>query len=345
MDQTSISPFSPQPELKVSVIVPVYNGGDNFHLCLSALAHATPPPEEIIVVADGYTDGSWLIAEEFGAKILKIPVSGGPAKARNLGAETAKGGILFFVDADVVVPPDIIGKVETAFHNEPGMTALIGSYDDEPGETNFLSQYKNLFHHYIHQTSREEATTFWGACGAIRRDIFLKIGGFDKGYRESSIEDIELGYRLRQTGYDIRLAKEIQVKHLKHWGIVSLLKSDFFDRALPWTELILRNGAFINDLNLRLSNRISTILVYGILITIASAVCWSKALALTIAFALMLIAINLPVYRFFLRKRGLWFMVKVIPWHWLYYLYCGLAFAAGIGRHLLIRQKGPRPDL
>jgi hypothetical protein len=50
---------------------------------------------------------------------------------------------------------------------------LIGSYDDAPGANNFLSQYKNLFHHYTHQTGSEEASTFWGACGAIRRDVFL----------------------------------------------------------------------------------------------------------------------------------------------------------------------------
>jgi GT2 family glycosyltransferase len=344
MDQAEVSPLS-RPALKVSVIIPVYYGGAKFRLCLAALANATPPPEEIIVVADGHTDGAWLIAEEFGAKGLHIPVSGGPARARNLGAETAQGEILFFVDADVVVPPDIIRSVENAFHNEPGMAALIGSYDDEPGETNFLSQYKNLFHHYVHQCSRAEASTFWGACGAIRRDIFLATGGFDEGYRRSSIEDIAFGYRLRQAGYKIRLVKEIQVKHLKHWGIVSLLKSDFLDRALPWTELILRYRSFINDLNLSLANRISVMLIYGMVITTVSAVWRVKALALTGAFTLLLIAINVPVYRFFLRKRGFWFTMKVIPWHWLYYLYSGLAFAAGIGRHLLFRQKGPQPDL
>jgi len=128
------------------------------------------------VVADGDTDGSWRVAEEYGIQVIRIPTPGGPARARNLGAGKAKGDILFFVDADVTVPKDAISQVTAAFQEDPGLSAIFGSYDDEPFETNFLSQYKNLFHHYVHQTAKEEASTFWAACGAIRREVFLHRG-------------------------------------------------------------------------------------------------------------------------------------------------------------------------
>jgi glycosyltransferase involved in cell wall biosynthesis len=322
-------------ELTISVIIPVYNGGDKFQRCLLSLAKALPTADEVIVVADGDTDGSWLLAEKLGAKVIRVPRSGGPAKARNLGAQTARGDILFFIDADVEIDPETISKVVTAFQQETDLAALIGSYDDAPGASNFLSQYKNLLHHYTHQNSSEEASTFWGACGAIRRHIFLTVGGFDESYRLPCVEDIELGYRLKRAGYRIKLGKTIQVKHLKRWEVISLLRADFFYRALPWTALILRDRQFVKDLNLQWSSRASVILVYALLVTLVAAWWWSLVWIATLVLSITLLGINYSIYRFFYNKRGILFAIKTIPWHWLYYLYSGLAFAIGIIRHLL----------
>jgi len=321
----------------ISVIIPVYNGGEIFKQCLSSLAAATPPPLEIIVVSDGDTDNSWQVAEKFGAKVLRIAERGGPGRARNLGASIAKGEILFFVDADVAVGLDTIEQVALILDNNTELAAIIGSYDEEPGANNFLSQYKNLFHHYTHQTAREEASTFWGACGAIRREIFLKINGFKED--QLWVEDIELGYRLKQLGYKIRLCKTLQVKHLKHWGVASLLKADFCHRALPWTKLILRDRQLINDLNLQMSSRVSTLLTYILLITLIAAIWWSMALPIAFLLTLIFLWINAPVYCFFQRQRGFWFAIQTIPWHWFYYFYSGLAFAIGTAYYLFWRLQ------
>jgi glycosyltransferase involved in cell wall biosynthesis len=327
------------PNPTVSVIIPVHNGGPYFRTCLSKLAQAVPKPIEIIVVADGESDGSWRLAKEFGAKVIRIPECGGPARARNLGAQAAKGDILFFVDADVAICPEAVGYAIGIFKKNPYLAAMIGSYDDAPGDPGFLSQYRNLLHHYVHQTGSEEASTFWGACGVIRREIFLQMGGFNEGYRQASIEDIELGYRLKQAGYKIRLCKALQVKHLKRWEAVGLLKADFFYRALPWTELIWRDRKLTNDLNLQVSSRISVILTYAILLAVLGALWWPETLVLASLLAIPLTAINAQLYRFFRRKHGIVFALKTIPWHWLYYFYSGLAFAIGTVRHL--SQKKP----
>lgn len=318
----------------VSVIIPVHNGGESFRMCLSSVADSAPPPEEVIIVADGESDGSWRQAEELGMQILKIPVPGGPARARNMGAHAAKGDILFFTDADVTIPPDTTDRVAAAFQNDPDMAALFGSYDDEPYETNFLSQYKNLIHHYVHQISKEEASTFWTGCGAVRRDIFLEMGGFDEGYRRPCIEDIELGYRLRKAGHKIRLIKDIKVKHLKQWNIFSLLRADFFYRALPWTDLILREDQPLNDLNLTTSSRISVASVYLLILSVLGALFIPWLLAPAVFFAAVLLRLNWDLYRFFKNKRGIGFALKTIPWHWLYFFYSGLAFSVGHTKHL-----------
>ncbi len=63
-------------------------------------------------------------------------------------------------------------------------------------------------HHYVHQQGSEDASTFWSGFGVIKRKLFLKLGGFDiKRYSRPCIEDIDLGYRLKQTGAKIHLAK------------------------------------------------------------------------------------------------------------------------------------------
>lgn len=326
--------MSTPTKASISVIIPVHNGGESFRECLSSLTKLKTPPDEVIVVSDADTDGSWLVAQDFGAKVIRMAANGGPAKARNLGASVANGDILYFVDADVVISPDAIFQVKQAFETDCELAALIGSYDDQPGASNFLSQYKNLFHHYNHQVANEEAFTFWGACGAIRREIFLSLGGFDESYRKPSIEDIELGYRIRHAGYKIKLFKDLHVKHLKFWGVVSLLKAEIFYRALPWTDLILRQRRLDNDLNLGLSSRLSVILVYGILTTLILSFWWSGFLAVAGILSLIMLWLNFAVYRFFYAKRGLGFALKVIPWHWFYYFYGGLAFAIATSNYI-----------
>ncbi len=319
------------------MIIPVKNGGLEFVKCIRSLFGASPAPGEIIVVADGAVDNSWQEAQRLGAKVIREPVSGGPAKARNRGAREATGDILLFIDADVAVPSGLIGQVTEIFKEEPGLAAAIGSYDDEPAARNLLSRYKNLFHHFTHQQANSQASTFWGACGAIRRDIFLASGGFDESYRKPCIEDIELGYRLTAVGHRIRLVKSLQVKHLKRWGWLSLLKADFFQRALPWTDLILRDRRFINDLNLRISSRISVLASYVVLCILAGAVWWPRLFVVAILLSLMLLLLNSRLILYFYSKGGLWFTSRAFAWHYLYFLYSGLAFALGTLKHHIRR--------
>lgn len=320
---------------EVSVIIPVYNGGSSFGECLSSLAATAPAPREIIVVDDCSTDDSARAAAGSGATLLRTEVRSGPAHARNLGAKQACGDILLFLDADVTVRPDIIGQVTETFCREPSLSALFGSYDDAPAAANFLSQYKNLMHHYVHQAAREDAFTFWAGCGAIWRETFLSLDGFDDGYRVPAIEDIELGYRLRRAGHRIRLIKTLQVKHLKSWRPLSLLRSDFAQRALPWAELILRQRSAASDLNLGWSSRFSVSAVYALAGALLAAWNWPVLWAAAGVLALALLALNWPLYNFFRRKRGVLFALGAIPWHWFYYLYGGLGFALAAAKHLV----------
>jgi glycosyltransferase involved in cell wall biosynthesis len=297
-------------------------------------------PQELIVVADGADSQDIATAQDFGAQVLQISTTSGPAAARNWGAIHASGDIVLFLDADVIPAPDILTKVAAAFDGQGDLAALFGSYDDAPGESNFFSQYKNLLHHFTHQSGREEAFTFWAGCGAIRREIFLALGGFDEAaYRRPSIEDIELGYRLRSANLRIRLYKDIQVKHLKRWGPISLFKTDFFQRALPWTDLILRAKRSANDLNLNAASRVSVVMVYLMIGASFAGFFVRSCFWLIPIAALFFLVMNWPLYRFFARTRGFWFAACTIPIHGVYYFYSGLAFGIGcVARLVRVRR-------
>lgn len=323
---------------KISVVVPVYEGGEDFQFCLKALLATKPLADEIVVVSDGDKTGCADFAESLKVKVLRNSTTCGPAQARNIGANVAQGDILLFIDADVLVEESTIEKVKKIFEDKT-ISAAFGSYDDKPKRKNFLSQYRNLLHHYVHQNAKREATTFWTGCGAVRKDMFLKIKGFSTTYNAPSMEDIELGYKIKKAGGNIVLEKDLQVKHLKHWGIISLIKTDFFYRALPWTKLILQKKVIDNDLNLKYSSRISVILIYTLVLTLFALFLNIYILFITIVCALGLLILNKDVYIFFLEKRGFFFMLGTIFWHWIYYLYSGLGFLIGTTQHFLAFEK------
>jgi GT2 family glycosyltransferase len=338
---------SPENSLhrSLSVVIPVFNGGAAFQACLQSLAVSLPSAVEVIVVVDGPDAVSADAARAAGATVIQLPRNVGPAQARNIGAAAAQGDLLFFVDADVAIHPETIGAIDAAFAEQSddadGFVALIGSYDDAPGALNFLSQYKNLLHHYTHQQGRIEASTFWGACGVIRRDVFLAIGGFNPAYIDPCIEDIELGYRLRRYGYRICLCKQVQVKHLKRWTVRSLLKAEVLYRAIPWTELIWRDRTFVNDLNLDASSRLSVVSVYALVLSLGLMWIWQPLSLVALVCAITLFRLNGAVYQFFHQKRGLWFATQTVVWHWLYYGYSGLSFVLGTIAYWANRQRIP----
>lgn len=320
MNQNQQLPF-------ISLIIPVYNGGETFQRCLEGVQATTYSHWECLVVDDGSTDQSRELARRSGARVMSSPAPrSGPAMARNVAAEVAQGAILFFIDADVLLQPETVGQMAAIFEAQPQVAACFGSYDDAPSEANFLSQYKNLMHHYVHQRANEDASTFWTGCGAIRREVFLAMGGFSSNYARPSIEDIELGYRLRAQGYRIRLDKQLQVKHLKRWTVRSLLLSDIRDRAIPWTRLLLEESELLNDLNLETTQRVSVVAAFiGIIGTLISPF-HRRAIMLVALSITLLLTLNSSFYRFLADKKGLRFMVQALPWHWLYFTYSGLCF-------------------
>jgi glycosyltransferase involved in cell wall biosynthesis len=349
--------FESRVSPRLTVIVPVYNGEMHIARCLEGLRLSEYSSFEVIVVDDCSSDDTEVIVERFPVRRVRTPRTLGPAGARNMGIGYAEASIVVFVDADVVLPSNALGIIAREFDRDPRLAALFGSYDEEPGSDGFCSQYKNLMHSYVHQKSNVRATTFWAGCGAVRKEIFIRVGGFDfRRYPKPSIEDIELGYRLVRRGQHIQLNKQLQVKHLKKWTLRNMIQTDILCRAIPWTKLILETRKLPRDLNLTSGARLSTGLVgvlsmgwvilflqtAGVLPTLTVPHTLLAELTVVASIVAALVALNWDVYSYFAKKRGWWFAARVVPLHWLYYLYSGGVFvvygSAQMLRLLILRM-------
>ncbi len=313
---------------KLSVVIPVQNGASHLPKCLEALRGSSRPPDEIVVVDDCSTDDSAAIAQANNCRVIQLRTGPrGPAAARNRGVRASSGNIVVFIDCDVAVHPDALVLIEEQFVAHEDVSAVFGSYDDAPTNHGVVSRYRNLLHHYVHQVSRREASTFWAGCGAIRREAFDAADGFDETYRWASIEDIELGARLRAAGHRLLLCREIQATHRKHWTLRQVIHTDVFYRAVPWTRLLLSQKRMPSDLNLRWQNRVSGIAAWTLLVPAIFGRADALLLGVMGAAIALLLACNWNLYQLFARRGGILFLLGAVALHWLHYLYSSATFA------------------
>lgn len=319
------------------MIIPLYNAERMVARCLAPLVAMRDRGEisEIIVVDDGSTDDSAdIVRQHESVQLVAMDRQRGPGAARNRGADIAIGAYLWFVDSDVVVAEDA-ARVLARTVRETGAAAVFGRYDDRPAATNFLSQYKNLAHHYYHSLGSENASTFWAGCGAVERQLFNEVGRFDaERYRHPSIEDIELGYRIREVGGRIILQRSLQGKHLKEWRLYRLLHTEIFRRAVPWSQLMLERRSIMNDLNVGTAERMRALLALATTFALCASLAGLASPWLSAVLAATTVGANRGIIGFFRKSQGLPFAVKAFLFHQLYYMYSSFGFGLATAQHL-----------
>ena len=332
-------PIAIQMPTRFSFIVPFHRDLASLSRCLNALV-PLPPDSELIVAADGAVDDCRGVALQHGARIVVVDGPSGPAVTRNAAARSATGDVFVFIDADVVVSRAGLARLTRIFRDQPSTAAVFGSYDDRPSCPAFISQYRNLSHAFIHRSASGRTRTFWAGFGAVRRNAFQSVSGFDERFERPTVEDIDLGYRLTQTGYDVTLDPTLDACHLKRWTFRSAIVSDVRDRGIPWTQLMHRYAVRGDHLNISAVHRWSVLLAYLALVSLVLALYdWRFAGAAVLLLA-GLTWLNRGYYRFFGRTRGSWFAVRVWPLHLLQLLCNGLSYAVGSALFLLARYVG-----
>ncbi len=315
---------------KISIIIPSFNCAQYLGACLDSLLQSSEvKPDEVIVVDDGSTDLSADIASRPDVRLITSETNNGPGVARNLGVAQASGDILVFVDADVALHPDAIGRLVNYFTGQGDCAAVIGSYDNVPSATGMISQYRNLLHRYVHQNTTQQASHFWTGIGAVKKSVFLEVGGFNEKKFGRMIEDVEFGYRLRDAGYCIKVNPTIQGRHLKHWTFASMLRTDLFIRAIPWTHLLLARKEMPKDFSLGWNQRTSVILAWVLLCFTFSALIYPMLLGMAGAVMALFLVVNAGFFRYLQRKRGWPMVFAAITLHWIYHFNSGLGFLLG----------------
>lgn len=225
--------------LQVSVIIPVYNAANTLRQCIESVLSQTSIPIEIIAVDDKSEDDSAEIVRKYKEiTLISTEKNSGPAVARNLGAARCSSEIILFIDADVVLPEDLISHLLNNFVENREITAVQTLYHPICPAEDSVSRYQNFYYYfYASRCNPEESAVFSTYCVGVKREIFLLLGGFDTSIPEPTVEDEEFGYHLVDEGGSILLNKSLQVKHLAEYSL-----KQFFRRRIRMSSAQIKNG-------------------------------------------------------------------------------------------------------
>lgn len=201
---------------RVSVIVPAYNAQKSIGECLAALENQSFPRDryEVIVVDDGSVDSTSEIIKKFRVR-YHYQENQGPARARNLGAGSARGELIFFTDADCIADPDWIRQMAASL-KKPDIVGVKGAY--KTNQARLWARFAQIEFQERYELLKTKKTidmvdTY---SAGYRKDIFEKAGGFDTSFPVPNNEDTDLSYRLSSMGYKMIFNPNAVVYHTNH---------------------------------------------------------------------------------------------------------------------------------
>lgn len=205
-------------ELNYSLIIPVYNRPDEIDELLDSLTHQTEKGFEVIIVEDGSTIPCKDVCQKYKGKLdihYYNKQNSGPGQSRNYGAERASGVFLIILDSDVVLPQTYIESVSHELQLHPcdafgGPDASHESFT--PTQKAISYSMTAFFTTGGIRGGKKKLDKFFPRSYnmGIRRDVYLKLGGFSK---MRFGEDIDFSYRIIGEGYTALLFPTAWVWH------------------------------------------------------------------------------------------------------------------------------------
>ena len=204
---------------KISVVIPLYNKADHIARAIESVLAQITRPYEVIVIDDGSTDQSPLIASAYGEKGVKLvrQENQGASAARNTGIHLARGDHIAFLDADDEWLPNHLTVIDSLIKDYPNAvlfsTAHFISRNHiifKPAsniQENWSGLIEDFFETYSLGLSLINSTT---ACA--KKDALLAIGGFPVGIKRG--EDVITWIRLALLGKAAHAGKVTAIYHL-----------------------------------------------------------------------------------------------------------------------------------
>lgn len=345
------SQFQPLPATTktISVVVPVYQGGEYLERVLSALCGSELPREswELIVVDDASTDGSASIAAAKADLVIRLTGRPrGPAYARNRGFEASRGSLVAFVDADVLVDPLALPRMRDAIAEDNAIGAIVGTYDAGQRSGGVVSEYRNLLRHFEHLNNAGDTDAFAAGLALVRRAAFANAGMFDEWhFTRPQAEALELGNRFRSLGYRIVRRPDVLATHLKRWTLRNWLHGDVLDRGMSVARLEEFQALRDRSDRLYLSNSIDMSLAWAALsMSVVAAWLHSAPFAAVAAVSVSAVLMrNLRLFGSFVRARGILFAAAALPLHVVSCAAHGVASTVGRVIYHAVGETQPDP--
>ena len=245
----------------ISIVIPTYNASRFMPGLLESIFNQAVNDMEVIIVDDCSTDNTVEIAKKYPVRVIQMEANAGPAVARNRGVKEAAGDIIFFLDSDVLVLDGTIKEVEDYFKSTPDTQCIIGICATTPLNNGFVPTYMAMFE-YIHLIGQQydKVSVFAPRCGAIKKDFFLEIGGYDEQYKGADVEDFELARRINKKDCII-LNPKLLVRH-QFADFRQALKI-YFKRTVMWVHLFFREKQLDNAGPTSPSNGIAAICAFS----------------------------------------------------------------------------------
>jgi glycosyltransferase involved in cell wall biosynthesis len=231
----------------ISVVIPVRNAARTLEVCLgAACAAAAACGGEVVVADDGSTDDSAAIAARHPCRVVRPPQGArGAGAARNAGARAARGGTLFFTDADCVLGPDTLALAAGALAAAGPRAVVGGTYASRAFDRGFFPDFQAAFVHF-HETRRPDAPDYLATHAlAISAVDFRDSGGFPEAFLPI-LEDVEFSHRLRRAGWRLRMAPAVQVRHSFGFDLAGSLRNAA-RKTRHWTRYSIGNRDLLAD--------------------------------------------------------------------------------------------------